>query len=300
MITVKAPDTETVEIKSKWEELTPKEYLFVVKLVILSNTGKIDVDEFRQMYLMYITNYKPSTRLDQEQQEEVDSNLYLLSQQIDFFFKKNEKGQNELNINFTKNLIPEFRFKQKKYTGPEFYLSKLGDIRTNLKADTFIDAQEYYNLYLQTQKTEALDMLVAIFYGNYKKGYTTFRAQKQSAKFAKLDFNIKYAVYLFFRALLNLIATRTHLGILFRRNENTEDQSQENKIELGLSKTVYSLVKAGYGTGKEVGEMLFTKYLEALLNEIQDSVRAMKVAEKKITDIAKDTRIPIDIINQLL
>ncbi|MBI9052464.1 MAG: hypothetical protein JEY96_01520 [Bacteroidales bacterium] len=297
MMEIKSPGSKTIYIKDKWEELTPKEYLFVVKLLAFASMGKFDIDEFQEMYLMFIAGYKPSRLRSPEVREEINSNIYMLSQQIDFFFRKNEKGRTEFNINFTKNLLPEFRFNHKKYTGPEFYLSDLGDVRTNLKAKPFIDAQEYYNLYLQTQNTEALNMLVAVLYGNYKNGYTTFEAQKQGEKLVKLDFNIKYGVYTFFRALLHLITTRTHLGILFRKHK--KDNSSDDKISLGLSETVYSLIKSGYGSEKEIGNMLFTKYLEALLKELKDSIQNAIAAGKKPFDIAKDRGIPFEIINQL-
>lgn len=300
MMTITAPGKHTVEIKDRWEELTPKEYLYVVKLMVFSTMGKIDADEFRLMYLMYISGYKQSTKPTRFQREEIEQNLFILAKQINFFFKENESGRTELSVNFTKNLLPEFRFRFKTYSGPVFYLSDLGVINTDLKANPFIDAQEYYNLYLRTKKTEALDMLVSVLYGKYKHGYSTQEAQRQGLKFKKLNFPTKYAVYIFFRALLNLITTRTYLGILFQKHKSENPEQNEDKISLGLSDTVYSLVKAGYGSQKQVGEMLFTNYLEALLKEIKDRVISMKASGKKPFDISKDTGIPIETILKLI
>jgi hypothetical protein len=89
MISVKGKN-RTITIPDSWDELTPDQYVSTVKLIYQVIDGELTIIDFRLKLLQELTGYERSNkRFDQDEQDQINSNLYLLAEMLKFPIKPN-------------------------------------------------------------------------------------------------------------------------------------------------------------------------------------------------------------------
>ena len=111
MHTIEIPEIRyKAEIPSQISELSPKQYLTFVKLMLLQEQGEITWEQFRIRLIVSLMDIRKTRKhIQPDQAALVEANLYQLSELMDSFCDPVEaEGQSKLvlNISFTKNLIP--------------------------------------------------------------------------------------------------------------------------------------------------------------------------------------------------
>jgi hypothetical protein len=106
MISVKGKN-RTITIPDSWDELTPDQYISTVKLIYQVIDGALTIIDFRLKLLQELTEYERSNkRFDQDDQEQINSNLYLLAEMLKFPLKPNYFNPELLTV-----LNPELQMK---------------------------------------------------------------------------------------------------------------------------------------------------------------------------------------------
>ena len=60
------------------------------------------------------------------------------------------------DLDFNRNLLPEFRYGAETYVGPSFNIDEHGVVQSDLIAEEYIDAFSYYNIFLKTNDEKFL------------------------------------------------------------------------------------------------------------------------------------------------
>ena len=210
MHTIEIPEIRyNAEIPSHVSELSPKQYLTFVKLLLLQEQGEITWEQFRIRLIVSLMGIRKTRRYIQPDQAAlVEANLYQLSELMDSFCDPVEaEGRVKLvlNISFTRNLIPRIG----RFYGP-------ADGLTNISFFEYIDAHHSYIEFIDTLNPVALDRLVAILYrprkwfaglrsrlnswdGQLRIHYNDNQVDKRQKKVKLLPYHHKYAVFLWFR-----------------------------------------------------------------------------------------------------
>ena len=183
-------------LPSQWNELTKQQLLFVSQLFL----AKFTIIEFRcrALFNFLRLNAKLKRRIHPE-------DTYYLCETLDFLTKE---------VTLTKNLFPFFRQCLRKYYGT-------ADAMLNCTFGEFTRANSLLDAFVRTKDQQYLDEIVAVLYRSRKwfwfirrhftdnqdprKRFTTRTLKKRSLRFAKLDPQVKYAVYLFFSGVLNAL-----------------------------------------------------------------------------------------------
>lgn len=80
-----AHNKKTVEIPNKWQELTPQQFVMVVKFALMAQVGEIDMLDLRRLVLRLLTGYKAPRRFTfWKDKENIESNLFNLAMMLKF------------------------------------------------------------------------------------------------------------------------------------------------------------------------------------------------------------------------
>ncbi len=74
-----------VEIPDKWDDLSPQQFVMVVKFALMVQAGEIDMLDFRRLILRLLTGYKAPRRFTYwKHREDIESNLLNLAMMLKF------------------------------------------------------------------------------------------------------------------------------------------------------------------------------------------------------------------------
>ena len=187
-------DGKSYFMPSEWNELTKKQVLFISRMF----QGQLSVVDFR---LRALFNFLPvrSKVFKRIRQEDV----YFLCESLDFLFKE---------VSLTRNLLPVLRTCKRKYIGP-------ADAMMNCTFGEFTMANSLLNSFSKTKEQKYLDEMVAVFYRPRKwfwfirkcftdnqdprKSFVNRTLKKRCRRISRLDYEIKYSIFLFFSGVLN-------------------------------------------------------------------------------------------------
>ena len=71
-------------------------------------------------------------------------------------------------------------------------------------------------------------------------------------------------------------------------------------ISTGAQDALYGLSADGYGNLREISQMSVLQYLGILRKKMIESVRSLHASKMDVAKIANTTRLPIDVINDIL
>ena len=187
-------DGKTYFMPSDWNELTKNQVLFVSLLF----QGQLTIVDFKLRALFKFLSVSPKVlkRIHPE-------DAYFLGESLDFLFKE---------ASLTRNLLPVIGTGWRKCVGPS-------DAMMNCTFGEFTMANSLLDSYSKTKEQKYLDEMVAVLYRPRKrfwfirktftdnqdprKKFVNRSLKKRCTRIAALDYNVKYAVYLFLSGVLN-------------------------------------------------------------------------------------------------
>ena len=187
-------DGKTYFTPSDWNELTKKQVLFVSRLF----QGQLTMVDFKLRALFDFLSLKKKVikRIHPE-------DAYFLCESLEFLFKE---------VSLTRNLLPLISIGCRKYFGPS-------DAMMNCTFGEFTMANSLLDSYSKTKEQKYLDEIVAVLYRPKKlfwsirkaftdnqdprKRFVNRSLKRRCQRIAKLDYEVKYSVFLFFSGVLN-------------------------------------------------------------------------------------------------
>lgn len=187
-------DSKKYFTPSNWNELTKKQVLFVSCLF----QGQLTMVDFKLRALFDFLSARPKVikRIHPE-------DAYFLCESLDFLFKE---------VSLTRNNLPTIKKGGRKYIGPS-------DAMMNCTFGEFTIANSLLDSFSKTREQKYLDDMVAVLYRPKKwfwfirkafidnqdprKKFVNRSLKKRAGTMAKVDYHVKYSVYLFFSGVLN-------------------------------------------------------------------------------------------------
>ena len=189
---------------------------------------------------------------------------------------------------FCKQMIPVIRFNDEELYSAYTIDTSFNRLTCSLTALQFIEARS-----LIGGSLEQLPLLAAILY--YPDRYSSDGAHSLAHKFVKLPVDELTAIAFNFQAFVNYLFTKTEFKLLTEA-KNTKVSA----ISTGALESLYNLSSDGLGDVDTIERMNILQYLTILRKKLIDTVRSLHSAKMEKIDIAKETGLPIHIINDIL
>lgn len=271
MITVRLK--HEYKIPSDWPELTVEHQSQFVRLcTVLDNfeKGLLPFEQFKVSISLAMLDINPDKMRIPRKADTLYENIFRISKFLDFPFvlQPNEDGSSTayIRISLFRNLLP------KEY-GYRLDVSPAGLVDCTLKAEQYVDALTLTDLYTRNRSEDVLMRLCETLYGR-SEGFTK---------------DEMIAVYYNFRGFLDWLHKLPQYSILFSR----ASRRAGGESPLGLSSSIFSLSKSGYGTLKEIQGLDVFTYLGALAQMSIDSIRQLAAAGLKPVQIADKLNLPV-------
>ena len=293
MITLKL--SKSYMIPTRWDDFSPqygKNFMEMCRAFELFETGEIDYGTVRIAVAAALagidmrkvrrkawtdtwTGIRPSSarpgkaRIGDDGQVLME-NLFRISEHTSFPFNMSEDGKSvSLKIILRCNLFPEAG----GCKGYRFHVAADGMADCSVTAEQYVECLPLVELYTKERSANALDSLFRILYGTGKKA----------------EQDCKVAVYYNFRGILEWIRLLPGFRMLFERQSG----KKQGTSPLGLSSSIFSLSKAGYGTLEEIRRLDLFSYLGALVQQDIDGIRSLQSAGLKPSAIAEKMNMPL-------
>lgn len=310
-------------IPNSWDQITPTLYLQLIKDILRMSRGELSPAMLRVNFVCNAMEWNPSRIKD----EEALANIAMLSEQVDFIlniaYPDNDAALADLDSDTRKlfkkkapekvlgNIMAQYlRRLDYRYCVDDCWCAQLIPFvqigkKNILKGYTIntsfsmlscsLTALQYIEARSLLDHTDSLPLMASILYSDPDIKYSSYLAHQQATEFANLSPELLYGIMLNFRAFNNYLFTKTDFSLL------TASRLEEKKlISTGALESLYNLSADGYGSAEEVEQMNIIQYLTILRKKIIESVRSMHTAEMKITDIEKETGLPIQILKQII
>lgn len=274
MITYKL-GKHTYQIPTGWHEIhinTPNKFIRMCAAFEMFERGEMD---FHALQLAVATQLLGvDLQLVPRTNETLYENLFRLVEKIQFPYKITENEDGSLTaavfICLCRNLLPRMG-RRKAY---KFYISKEGLVRTDITAQQYVDVLDLMELYSSSWSDEVLDELFDTLYPG--KG--------------KVSRPRKVAVYYNFRGILEYIKQLPDFRLVFA----TGGKRRGGANPLGLSGSILTLSKSGYGTLDEIKSLDLFTYLGALVQLNIDGILSLQSAGCKPGEIAEKMNLPLE------
>jgi hypothetical protein len=290
MYTIEIPDKKrTLKIPSTWAELTYEQFLAAISLILLNTNRNVKPLAVKIEFLKSLVGFKEkSKQMNREDSLQVGSNLAIMSEALNFMYSEDEP-----NFFFRKFMSPDFKFAQ----APFFEIQDTGAdiIQTDITAEQFTDAWEYYNLYAVTNNMSNLSLLAAVLYAG--NDYSPKRVSEIATHFEEAPEIVVYVIFLQFKSIIDYVQAHPVFGILFKKSGSSGDQ---DKITLGFGGSILSLAVKGYGSANEIAKKPFPDFLAMMIDLLKNDVSIMKAHEMKPSEIAKSLKLSASTVNKLL
>lgn len=198
-----------------------------------------------------------------------------------------------INFNMKRNPLLSFRHLETVLHGPFFECDRKGLAITDMTAGEFVDAYEYYSLYLSTQDELYMRKMCLTLYRENRAVYGNESRIPGMLATVPIDARVQYAVFLFFQNFMEYLV-KSPYGLLFGKSEKKSEG-----ISLGMISTIYSLSKEGYGTTQEISRLNLADYLNMLLKQLIDAVKSLRSLKKTDTQIAEELEINYETVRRI-
>ena len=325
---------DVFELPTSWSELDSEQFVRIAA-VLFDNRAENKIKELRLLCLQAITGYERSNQtFTEDMAEQINCNLYILSQCIRFPFKmvfKNPDLISNLSDELQKAVKdyflfeiyePELQAELKKYGGLLEYGIELNpNLTSNLLPSITIDGITYNGPRFGINEDGVLDTDLLAGEWIDANDYMNFMAQSRKEKYLA---NVAACLYRQDRKNYSTSDAQERAEIFAKARpeelkavwllvksmqeyffndlnfnvlySKREKGLQSNKIEVGSSNILYQLSKDGYGSLSEVANMLVTDFLSIQLKNISDAISALRSMGKNPSDIAKAYKMDINTV----
>ena len=266
MHTLEIPERKVFrQFASEIEEMTREEYIYFVELILKHMKWEITSPMLKVLLVRKLLGIKINLKfflLPKDAQEEINGEMFRLSEQMDSFFEDEIRdGQQvkSIRLEFVRNIIHEI---SPGYVGPA---DALADI-------TFCEyriAHEFYRDYVNSRGEDALNRMIAVLYRPAKRflwirkllpGYDgqsrrkfTSRSnplflERRARKIDRLPMPIRYGIFLWFSGCEQYLVkgkpvidgNEIDLSILYKETEKTSPREPN----IGLVGLLYTLAES--------------------------------------------------------
>lgn len=284
-------------IPDRWGDFTSElsgEFVRLCQAFELFETGKIDFRTMETAVAAALLGI--DVRMIPRQNDILAENIFRLTEKLHFpyKFRNNEDGSRTVSVNVVlrTNLLPKIR----RFHGYRFNVTPEGMLDCNITAEQYVEALSLMELYGQTRKDEVLDELFGTM---YLQGYTegckvSCKVSPEVARKAacRISYGYKLAVYYNLRGILEWLKMLPDFRIIFTPGEKKNGGSSP----LGLSGSIFTLSKSGYGTLKEIQELDLFSYLGALVQMNIDGIYSLQSVGMKAGEIAEKMNLPLELV----
>lgn len=305
------------DFPSRWEELSPEQWLGVVDVMQDFMAGNTGFEAFRFSLLEAIVGKLPADPGNKILCENIFRLLEVFS--WPYIYHYNDPRYGKLSADIQERLRyhlpslldqgdPEVRIassfevrvgfdlcfgaqllpvlpSDSSFRGYSF--SSDGQLaHTDMTASQYVAATQLMSMLVSGQDTEypdeVLSSLVSVLYPS-PEGSTQIRTA------GHIPYLEKIAVMLNFRAVSEWISRIEKYDLLFHRSEGLRYHSP-----LGMESALYTLSEKGYGDIDKVGSMNVFTYLDVLLKQTIDSIHSLHSCKMKPGDIASELNLSVD------
>lgn len=277
-----------------WADLTPAQYIFTVTRLLLLIGNQSTVTDFRIALLLNYTAYRPARRLlprAQEATETITENLVRLAELITFPLRQGKESL-EINNTFTRNPLPAIRIGRQTYKGKQFDTGII--MRTDITAREFADAFDAIRAFATTKTEECLNTLCAILYPRFPEHSRNMNSTHHQ-DFARLSYEIRYAVMIWFTGIVQYFAEHPVYRLLF----SGEASGDRERISLGMGETIMHLSLTGFGSKTEMENVNIIDYFDLQVKSLKKMIADARGQGAKTEDIAKHTKLSYNTIEKL-
>lgn len=313
-----------IVIPNAWERLSQQDFIRLVELWAMVESGHLSVGEMRMRLLCDIMGWDIRKFKDEDAVE----NLMVLSEQLTFLFKveypdddaalsalsnadyamakrtdpfhlqhiptlahlKDLDYHYRLDLCYFTQLVPEIVIpldgRTVSFKGYRAVMAE-GVISCSLTALQYIEARQLLD------KPEAWPLMVAILY--YPGIYESEDAQQIAEMFRQLQPEVLSAVAMNFQAVNTFLYTKTNFSLLAKFLPG-----KAHAITTDMSDALYDLCADGLGNSREVEQLNLITYLRILRKKTIDGVRQLHAAGVDLAKIAEDVGLPIEIITKII
>lgn len=323
---------EAINIPDKWSELTPDQF---IKAIILYNemiAGNCNILDFRLRLLQKLTGYRRGKeKVDPETAENIDSNLFVLSQMLTFPLKPGyadpeimeiftEELQAKLKTTFPFDISDIEEIEQLAMVGDrlrwfpmlnlDFGMNPIPTLPVGKKIRTgpVFNVDDYGIISTDMIVDEYIDALeyLKLYQGTGNIGYldkmisVLYREKRQeystfhnsiAGDVSILTICTKQAIEKVFEYICHTITTHPAFELLF--------SSVEKKAGGSFSDIIYHLSEKGLGSRTEIARWNLTDFLSAIVRDLKNNVASMRASGVDESKISTDMNIPVETLQKI-
>lgn len=282
-ISVRANGKE-YEIPNSWDLLTSEQYLKLIDLLSLMESGQYPPGAIKCLFLCHLMKWDINKI---KRDEHALENFMAIASQLTFIFQEKE-DKFVLDLCFCRQMLPIVFIDKKAYYGYEVS-TDYNSLTCSLSALQYIEARQLLDM-----GEDSLPLLAAVLY--FKKGeYSSEKAQKLADEFRKLPANTLRAIALNFTAVNNFVFQKTEFSLL------TKFVPQKGSaITTDATDALYDLSKDGLGNASQVERMNMLTYLRILRKKTIDGVKTLRTAGMDVAKIANEVGLPLEIVKKII
>lgn len=272
----------TLQLPEDWNDLRPADRLTAFGWLLEMLEGRMTPFEWQLRLLLLITGYRPSRRKrTPEQQDNIQTNLIRLAEQLDFAFSVDDDNHIRLNA-----MMRDCPVK----ANAQFHRDRIID--TNITARQYADALDLLRLIRNADNTDDADF--------YRLRLCRLLGAELPPKQADV---IPRFVELWFTGVAQFFALHPVYRVLFPTNNSTNSTAFNNstdssdQIDLGMQEVILYLKTQGFA---DADRMLLPEFFDAQLKLLQDNLRDAKAQGLTIADLMQRTSLSAADINRLL
>lgn len=155
MVSVEIPEKKIkIEFPESLKECNQKQYIDISYFLYQLNSRQIDFNEFKllSIYKLLGLSYTKKSRLSEEEKEKMYANISLLSDYVENFFHKDDKGNiQSVKFDFIHNPVPKVDYEGTTLYGPT-------DVFQNITFGEYKEGLEYFQKYINPMEEEHRDL----------------------------------------------------------------------------------------------------------------------------------------------
>ena len=262
---------------TRWEEFTPKDgetFKRMAREMAFFELGVHNFDAFTVSLTIAILGVKKVSGFT----DEFSENIFRLGEHFTFPYvlRTREDGSREasISVRLSENLLPVLNGTR----GYAFSREDSGRMECSLTAEQYIDSLELMQAYQATRQVSALENMVRVLYPGIRK----------------IRPDDIWGVYYNFRGILAWLRSIPSYAIIFPPEETAKPGAVRNPA--GLSASIFSLAKAGYGDINAIKDLPLFSYLGLLIQQTVESIRTLAASGMKPTQISEKLGLPIETV----